>query len=75
MKLKFKLSKIKLSNKIKWSNSRKSASVKTNKESLETNVKSGSENNAYSPDEPRMASEWVGGAVGRPEGECGGGAC
>ncbi|XP_044940419.1 immunoglobulin superfamily member 5 isoform X3 [Mustela putorius furo] len=34
---------------------RKSASVKTNKESLETNVKSGSENNAYSPDEPRMA--------------------
>ncbi|XP_032211237.1 immunoglobulin superfamily member 5 isoform X6 [Mustela erminea] len=34
---------------------RKSASMKTNKESLETNVKSGSENNAYSPDEPRMA--------------------
>ncbi|XP_047575766.1 immunoglobulin superfamily member 5 isoform X2 [Lutra lutra] len=34
---------------------RKSTSVKTKKESLETNVKSGSENNAYSPDEPRMA--------------------
>ncbi|XP_022371954.1 immunoglobulin superfamily member 5 [Enhydra lutris kenyoni] len=34
---------------------RKSASMKTKKESLETNVKSGSGNNAYSPDEPRMA--------------------
>ncbi|XP_034884775.1 immunoglobulin superfamily member 5 [Mirounga leonina] len=34
---------------------RKSASMKTNKETLETNIKSGSDNNAYSPDEPRMA--------------------
>nr|XP_035972878.1 immunoglobulin superfamily member 5 isoform X4 [Halichoerus grypus] len=34
---------------------RKSASMKANKETLETNIKSGSENNAYSPDEPRMA--------------------
>ncbi|XP_044245072.2 immunoglobulin superfamily member 5 isoform X2 [Ursus arctos] len=32
---------------------RKSASVKTNKETVETKVKSGSENKAYSPDEPR----------------------
>ncbi|XP_025719361.1 immunoglobulin superfamily member 5 isoform X1 [Callorhinus ursinus] len=34
---------------------RKSASMKTNKETSETNVKSGSENNVYSPDEPRTA--------------------
>ncbi|KAM8906605.1 immunoglobulin superfamily member 5 [Lycaon pictus] len=34
---------------------RNSASVKTNKETSEINLKSGSENSAYSPDEPRTA--------------------
>ncbi|XP_005638977.1 immunoglobulin superfamily member 5 isoform X2 [Canis lupus baileyi] len=34
---------------------RNSASMKTNKETSEINLKSGSENSAYSPDEPRTA--------------------
>ncbi|XP_046503926.1 immunoglobulin superfamily member 5-like isoform X1 [Equus quagga] len=38
---------------------RKSATVKTNKETLQTKLKSGNENHGYSSDEPRTTSEWT----------------
>lgn len=53
---------------LKWSNSRKSASVKTNKETFEKNLESGRENLGYRSDEPRTASEWSVGQREDPEG-------
>lgn len=51
---------------LKWSNSRKSANARTNKEAFETKLKNGFKNYGYISDESRTAGEWTGGAVERP---------
>ena len=44
----------------KWSNSRKSATVKTSKDTVGTKLKSANENYGYRSDEPRTTREWLG---------------
>lgn len=44
----------------KWSNSRKSATVKTSKDTAGTKLKSANENYGYHSDESRTTREWLG---------------
>ena len=44
----------------KRSNSRKSATVKTSKDTVGTKLKSANENYGYRSDEPRTTREWLG---------------
>lgn len=43
----------------KWSDSRKSPNMRTNKETLEPKFRSGNENYGYSLDEQRTTREWM----------------